>query len=183
MPGMKKKVAAKRVTAKATKPRKAVSKSSARKPKVPAKPKLLSGGNSQLAKADGRGVGAVRDSFRRGSDKKTHELLAFAGERRKNLHPTHHARDVIATIERAIRKEYGDKAIDIAFHLSDWNYDAAFIVAVHLYPERFTAKEIREGVFGVIVHAPDHLAAAGALGGYPVKDIFEVGFKVPPDED
>ena len=45
-----KKAAAKRVAAKAAKPRKAVAKSSARKP---TKPKLLSGGNPQIAKADG----------------------------------------------------------------------------------------------------------------------------------
>ena len=45
-----KNAAVKRVAAKAAKPRKAVAKSSARKP---TKPKLLSGGNPQIAKADG----------------------------------------------------------------------------------------------------------------------------------
>jgi hypothetical protein len=45
-----KKTAAKRGAAKAVKPRKAAAKSSARKS---AKPKLLSGGNPQIAKADG----------------------------------------------------------------------------------------------------------------------------------
>ena len=48
-----KKAAAKRVAAKAAKPRKAVAKSSARKPTKAAKPNLLSGGNPQIAKADG----------------------------------------------------------------------------------------------------------------------------------
>lgn len=48
-----KKAAAKRVAAKATKPRKAVAKSSARKPTKAAKPALLSGGNPQIAKAYG----------------------------------------------------------------------------------------------------------------------------------
>ena len=48
-----KKAAAKRVAAKAAKPRKAVAKSSARKPTKAAKPTLLSGGNPQIAKADG----------------------------------------------------------------------------------------------------------------------------------
>ena len=47
------KAAAKRVAAKAAKPRKAVAKSSARKPTKAAKPKLLSGGNPQIAKAYG----------------------------------------------------------------------------------------------------------------------------------
>ena len=48
-----KKAAAKRVAAKAAKPRKAVAKSSARKPTKAATPTLLSGGNPQIAKADG----------------------------------------------------------------------------------------------------------------------------------
>ena len=48
-----KKTAAKRIAAKAAKPRKTVAKSSARKPKKAATPALLAGGNPQIAKADG----------------------------------------------------------------------------------------------------------------------------------
>jgi len=48
-----KKAAAKPVAAKAAKPRKAVAKSSARKPTKAATPALLAGGNPQIAKADG----------------------------------------------------------------------------------------------------------------------------------
>jgi hypothetical protein len=47
------KAAARRVAAKAAQPRKSIAKSSARKPTNAAKPKLLSGGNPQIAKADG----------------------------------------------------------------------------------------------------------------------------------
>jgi hypothetical protein len=49
-PKVARKAAAKRVAAKAAKPRKATPKSQSRKP---AKPALLSGGNPQIAKADG----------------------------------------------------------------------------------------------------------------------------------
>jgi hypothetical protein len=48
-----KKAAAKRVAAKAAKPRKALAKSSARKPTKAATPAFLAGGNPQIAKADG----------------------------------------------------------------------------------------------------------------------------------
>jgi hypothetical protein len=48
-----KKAAAEQVAAQAAKPRKAVARSSARKPTKAAKPRLLSGGNPQIAKADG----------------------------------------------------------------------------------------------------------------------------------
>lgn len=66
-------------------------------------------------------------------------------------------------------------AVDIAFHLSDWTSDAAFLLAVHLYPERFTPDEIADGICEFLIHAPNHVAAAAKLYGYPVKDIFEIG--------
>jgi hypothetical protein len=76
-----------------------------------------------------------------------------------------------------------ERAYDIGFHLSDWHADAAFLVALHLFPERFTASEIEDGVFAFLHHAPNHVAAAAALFGHPVEDIFEVAARSgPPDE-
>jgi hypothetical protein len=49
----RKAAAAKRIGAKAARPRRAVAESSARKPARTAKPTLLAGGNPQIAKADG----------------------------------------------------------------------------------------------------------------------------------
>lgn len=114
-----------------------------------------------------------------GVDAKTRELFSFAGQRASQISSVGQASGVIATIEDALRTEYGDSAYDIAFHLSDWISDAAFI---HLWPEQFTAEEIREGVEGLLIHAPNHLAAAAALAGHPVVDVFGTGFKVPPEE-
>jgi hypothetical protein len=54
-------------------------------------------------------------------------------------------------------------AYDIAFHLSDWHVQAAFIVALHLFPERFSPAEISEGVLEFFCHAPMHVATAAAL--------------------
>jgi hypothetical protein len=76
-----------------------------------------------------------------------------------------------------------ERAKDIGFHLSDWHADAAFLVAVHLFPERFTPAEISAGIGNFLVHAPNHVAAAAALYGYPVDDIFEVGALDGPMED
>ena len=79
-------------------------------------------------------------------------------------------------IEQALADEYPPElAFDIAFHLTDWQSDAAFIIAVILFPERFTPEEIRRGVLDFIVHAPNHTAAAAKLGGIPVTDVFEIG--------
>jgi hypothetical protein len=69
-------------------------------------------------------------------------------------------------------------AADIAFHLSDWAEDAAFLIALHLFPERFTVKEIHEGVVALLIHAPNHIAAAAHLAGWPLRDVFGVGLKL-----
>ena len=75
------------------------------------------------------------------------------------------------TIAQALSDDCADDiAQDIAFHLTDWNYDAAFIMAVLLFPERFTSEEIQDGVELFLVHAPNHVAAAAKLAGFPVSD-------------
>jgi hypothetical protein len=82
-------------------------------------------------------------------------------------------------IAAALTDELGvQHAADVGFHLSDWGEDAAFLVAVHLLPERFTVKEIRDGVMAVLIHAPNHIAAAAHLAGWPLRDVFKVGLKL-----
>ena len=79
-------------------------------------------------------------------------------------------------MERALSGEFSEGAArDIAFHLADWNSDAAFLVAVCLFPDRFTNEEIEDGVMSFMQHAPNHVAAAAKLYGEPVRDIFGVG--------
>jgi hypothetical protein len=53
------------------------------------------------------------------------------------------------------------------------NSDAAFIMALHLFPERFTREEIEDGVQGFVIHVPNHVAEAAKLLGHPAQDIFE----------
>jgi hypothetical protein len=75
-------------------------------------------------------------------------------------------------------------AHDIAFHLTDWMEDAAFLIALNLKPEIFTKTEIAEGVRGCLVHIPNHVAAAATLGGWPMHDVFKVGATIlPKDQD
>ena len=71
---------------------------------------------------------------------------AFAG-RADRLDPDRPATTVMDAIQAALTEEFGtDKAADIAFHMADWNSDAAFILALHLFPERFTKAEIEDGI-------------------------------------
>lgn len=79
-------------------------------------------------------------------------------------------------IANALSEDFPDGVSQsIAFHLVDWNGDAAFLVALLLWPERFTDEEISKGIYRLVPHAPDHLAAAARLFGQPVTDVFEVG--------
>jgi hypothetical protein len=64
---------------------------------------------------------------------------------------------------------------DIAFHLTDWLSDAAFLVAFALHPERFTDEEVNEGIGLFLCHAPEHAAAAAEAYGYPVCGVFSEG--------
>lgn len=69
--------------------------------------------------------------------------------------------------------EYRKNAKEIAFHMADWSYDAAFIVALHLFPERFTGEEIEAGITQFLGHVPEHVAVAAKLSGCPIEGIFE----------
>jgi hypothetical protein len=81
----------------------------------------------------------------------------------------------LARFREAFSELPAQNAYDLAFHLSDWRADAAFLLALHLAPERFTAEEVKEGVTQFLVHAPNHVAAAAKLSGWPVEDVFGIG--------
>lgn len=67
-------------------------------------------------------------------------------------------------ITGTLMNDYGvDRANDIALHMADWNWDAAFIVALHLFPERFTKEEIDAGLGMFLCHAPNHIREACRL--------------------
>ena len=80
-----------------------------------------------------------------------------------------------ARIRAAMSDFPEDIAHDIAFHLTDWAADAAFLVALVLFPEKFTDAEVRAGVRQFLIHAPNHICAAAKLADEPVRDIFGVG--------
>lgn len=84
-------------------------------------------------------------------------------------------------LARALTETYGEqRANDIAFHMADWNSDAAFIVAMHLFPERFTPEEIDAGVSLFLCHAPNHIREACRLTGQYVWKNFPEPHEVPP---
>jgi hypothetical protein len=96
----------------------------------------------------------------------------LVGDRAVRLDGSRIAEPAMSVVGSALEQQYGDKAHDVAFHMCDWNSDAAFVVAVHLFPERFTPEEIEVGVGLFLVHAPYHIRAACALTGQYVWETF-----------
>ena len=97
----------------------------------------------------------------------------LTGDRVDTLAADRAAQTVNDVIREALKEEYDILVADeIGFHLVDWNADAAFLVALHLFPERFTGEDIRVGIQALLLHVPAHIRAAARLAGHPCDDIF-----------
>jgi len=89
-----------------------------------------------------------------------------------SLHPA-----VIRRIAVAHSDDLGaEDAAKLGTHMSDWIGDAAFLFALHLFPDRFSDAEIRDGIDKFLCHAPNHIRAACGITGSYVWETF-------PDED
>lgn len=111
-------------------------------------------------------------------DTKTDAIFReLVGPLADRLSGSHFLADVSARIAVVLAKdktltEEIKKAKEIGFHLVDWQTNAAFIVALALFPERFTDDEIDEGVTDFLIHAPSHVTRAAKLFGVDC-DTFE----------
>ncbi len=111
------------------------------------------------------------------SDKVMTIFREMAGDAADRLSGSRYLADVNTRITSALA---GDNASEdvilrqdgIGFHTVDWQNEAAFVVAVCLYPDRFTDEEIRDGVESLLLHAPAHLLEAARLGGYSTENFF-----------
>ena len=98
------------------------------------------------------------------------ELVGLRAESLKGDVPARKANDILGL---ALSEDLDRLTADeLAFHLVDWNSDAAFVVAVLLFPERFTKEELQAGVNQFLIHVPAHIMAAARLGGHDAKNIF-----------
>jgi hypothetical protein len=84
-------------------------------------------------------------------------------------------REIIDRIAGAL--DVGDTQTrrDVGFHMTDWVYDAAFVLALHLHPEEFTDEEIEAGISCFLVHAPAHVIAAARQTENSTDDVFSDG--------
>ena len=61
--------------------------------------------------------------------------------------------------------------------MMDWHGDAVFLIALSLFPERFTDEEIRQGVIWFLIHAGYHIPEAADLIMYPIRSHFREKFR------
>lgn len=85
----------------------------------------------------------------------------LVGDRARRLDGDTLATPAMDAIGAALADQYGaENAADIGLHMADWNSDAAFVVALHLFPERFTPAEVAAGVGLFLAHASNHIREA-----------------------
>ena len=73
------------------------------------------------------------------------------------------------TIAEVLHEIHGrSRAREIAFHLSEWFEEAAFIVALQLDPKRFSKAEVEAGVSDVLANVLDHVWDAVLAAGGPL---------------
>ncbi len=76
-------------------------------------------------------------------------------------------------IREALRRRFGDEAArSIAFHLMDWTSEAAFLLALAMFPDQFSKSEVSEEADALLVHVPNHIAAAAKISGNRCEDIW-----------
>lgn len=101
----------------------------------------------------------------------------LVGDRASRLEGSFYPADVNSRITESLCDAKNEneplRKDSIGFHLVDWQRDAAFIVALTLFPERFTNEEIRDEVDSFLWHVPAHIIEAARLAGYPVENIFK----------
>ncbi len=113
----------------------------------------------------------AHDSVRDKAWKIFHEAFGSRADLFKGGIPAGKANDILG----AALAENGDPLVadEIAFHMVDWQTDAAFLVAFLLFPERFTKEELQAATEMFLIHVPAHVVAAGRLAGHDVQDIFK----------
>lgn len=100
----------------------------------------------------------------------------FFGDKRCN---TLDVQDRIAkaVAEGTTKKKFLKKGLEIGFHMMDWHGDARFLIALSLFPDRFTNAEIRQGVIWFLNHAGYHVPEAERLIMFPIRSHYRDKFR------
>lgn len=95
------------------------------------------------------------------------------GDTRFDVERVRHQIVEAATVEAGLSTAVAN---DAAFHLTDWLGDLYDFVEFCKAPESHTPEEVNDVLLALLIHAPNHLAAAAKLyADLQVADIFNVG--------
>jgi hypothetical protein len=108
---------------------------------------------------------------RKSARRKVEEILNAAfGDKAVRVFSSQNVGQTMRVIVEAFASEMDSKkAEELAFNMADWGGDAAFVVALHLFPERFTADEIREATRSLAFHIPYHASNIADILGISEK--------------
>jgi len=100
-------------------------------------------------------------------DKVINIFKNLIGDKANNLRGDFYPAFANSAITEALKEEYPnlteEKIIEtdsIGMNLVCWQRNAAFIVALCLFPEKFTKEEIQDEVQSLLIHMPDHIKDA-----------------------
>jgi hypothetical protein len=124
------------------------------------------------------------ETARRSARAKTVEVLGRAPSDLSERTLLRRQRAARKAIEEALAQVHGvSDARDIAFHLSEWFEEAAFLVALHLDPNRFSKLEIKAGISDVLAYVLDHMWEAARIAGGPLPCLDDEMIDRDDDED
>lgn len=109
-------------------------------------------------------------------ERKTDRLLKRAfGVRAKRVAWGVRGLNAEYVVENAFKRKLGaNDARELGFQMGDWGRDAARLLLLHLYPEKFSKSEVKDIVMGFVIHVPNHLAAACAVLDWPAQDVWGI---------
>jgi hypothetical protein len=67
-----------------------------------------------------------------------------------------------------------ERTRDFCFHMTDWANDLEALHRLLEHPEQFTSDQVFDVVYGFLIHASGHIAAAAKLAG-----VKPVEFEIP----
>jgi len=100
---------------------------------------------------------------------KTSEVLGAVLSEKSQRALLRRQRAAQRAMKEALRESHGAReAREIALHLCGWFEEAAFLVALHLDPTRFSKEENGAGVRCVLSHVTDHVWEAARVAAHPL---------------
>ena len=124
----------------------------------------------------------MTEAANKSARRKVEEIFNAAfGENAARVFSAQNVAPTMQTVKQAFVPEMdSEKAEELGFNMADWGSDAAFIIALHLFPERFTSEEIRGATSAFAFHVPYHVTNVADAFGVSEKSDSHSESKIKP---